>query len=251
MNKIPVIVDSAHYPIVTFTGVDAHTELDRLNKIIRKKRPFLVEFGILLSYKRAGGMDSFRYPSFEHIEYMLNVIEKDHAAIHICGKEAVTDFLEGKGFAWDMACKAGIAQLNFRHKDYSIDKIFEGFDRAKNKGISLITQYNDANKDLWKYGLGDQILVDFSGGRGKLVDVNKMLVDSPVGAPEVSVGIAGGINLENAAEVYLKLWNYIQDKACTKTWIDMETSLRTGDCFNLDIVEKIAESIENIFEKQV
>ena len=94
---------------------------------------------------------------------------------------------------------------------------------------TIITQHNDANRDLWqemKEFENHAVLFDKSGGRGQSPEQ----WSAPL--PGVTCGYAGGLGPENLA---FELDRIHVAANGSPFWIDMEGKLRTGsDKFDLD-----------------
>ena len=105
----------------------------------------------------------------------------------------------------------------------------------------IIVQQKSANDvDLWKSGLPNpklSVLLDASGGRGITSDI--VALDTPL-----KVGYAGGLSVENIVETLHFLEN---SPAVKQYWVDMESSVRTHDVFDVDKVYAVMDAIESHF----
>lgn len=63
----------------TFTGVDVHTDIDRLQDLSRR---FDVEWGVLISEKWSGAEGALRYPQIDWIQNLYN--KGLNLALHVC-----------------------------------------------------------------------------------------------------------------------------------------------------------------------
>lgn len=239
---------SALFPFCTLTGVDENTDINKL-WALAKKYPF-VEFGVLISKTRAGSADK-RYPSLDFIKELgnkMNRYSSPNFALHICGTDTVLDFMDETSDVYKLSRPFNRIQLNFISKKYPIDSIRRLFVREKNKFI--ITQYNNANKELWRK-LSDfnnhHVLFDASGGRGKEIsDFIPPLDIESEGLPFQSInplcGYAGGIGPDNVSDVLEKISSIAP---YPKYWIDMEQKLRdSADIFDLNICEDVLEKVD-------
>ncbi len=247
---------------VSLTGIDAHTDLNRLLELTHRFPN--VMWAVLVSYKQAG--NNPRYPTLERIKEIGEFVKKHNLrrkfALHICGKPAVSDFFNGTGEVTDLLQYFLHVQINFRFKDYAMLDIAQRFDHLQFSN-RIITQYNDANKDLWEPLLNqwqvsnNALLVDFSGGNGVFRDPTESLLNAPFNRV-VTFGIAGGYGLDNIQQV-LETVKKVETKYISSDgveleynrsiWIDMETKLRNEqDIFDLDICEKILTIHDNFYK---
>ena len=225
--------------ICTLTGVDEHTPIRKIARL-QRQYPF-VEFGVLVSPKHAG---TGRYPSFQWIDTLLSdgAISRRQMALHVCG-EAVERLLSGESDDMDRLTRlTRRVQLNFRYSPALRDRLVKLIhDRP---GATFITQYNEANRDVWSDcpAINHQILFDASGGR--------RVLPATWPAPHLiaASGYAGGLGPENIA-TQLPL---IHDAAAGRAyWIDMESGLRTDDRFDLDKAERVLEFVNLFFSDRV
>lgn len=219
--------------LCSLTGVDAKTDLDRLAAIARTHPN--VEFAILLSNARAG--HDPRYPEFGVIEALArrSSMEGFRTALHLCGS-AVTDFVEGKSTAAELAPSFGRVQLNFvmARVPFGPEELDEVIGRF---GGRIITQHNHANETLWAAisSPNHDVLFDASGGRGIVPE------DWPLPLSRKRCGYAGGISPGNVGRVLEDLDGVIGPGG----WIDMESSLRDErDAFDLDRCESVLQAVQ-------
>ena len=223
---------------VTFTGLDARTDIRRLRDI--QQRHPNAEFGILFSQTRTGNEN--RYPEKRIIRKFQQ--SGVRLALHVCGRLARQTFAES--FYDLVTWTGGLTQ----------------FDRIQLNGLSSLT---DLHRDRFEIPAGTEIilqqhpafplitekigevtggnlslLMDASGGEG---------IDTPfrvVHIPGVRIGYAGGINPNN---VVTKLEGLLRDGAAD-FWIDMESGVRTNDWLDLDKVENVLEKVKNFTENR-
>lgn len=154
-------------PLITLTGADDSIPHEALWHLAEKSDVGSIEWGILYSATQQG---VGRYPSFKWIEELaetIRVAPGPSFALHVCGR-AVRDFLAGSGHVTEVASAFNRIQLNFRSSEYAIEEIRPCLRRNGLK--TIITQRNDANRDLWKALKGfdnHAVLFDKSGGRGQ------------------------------------------------------------------------------------
>lgn len=235
---------------ITFTGIDARTDIDRLNDI-QSRYPF-VEFGLLVAKSRQGNEN--RYPDLDILDRLsgrgLNL------SCHVCGSLArevilgatrknylhqsfldVDFYLSGK---LDMFRRL---QLNVSTMDAIPEKIFL---HAPAYLDEIIIQQHPHGQDILAHICSDSpvsVLFDASGGQGIVSPFH------PVSWVGTRTGYAGGLNPENAADriqPLLKrsiLWN-------RNHWIDMESGVRTDDWFDLDKVEQVLAAVSPFIDKK-
>lgn len=213
----------------TISGVDDLVSPESLYKL-QKNYPF-VEFGILLSRKRAGAV---RYPS----EDWMKEIKKYELTLsgHLCGSWVRT-FISGNSDIvndipiWDSFSRI---QLNLFKKSYDISDKTMGMLFSINK--QFIFQICEENKDMfYKLKNSDVNIVPFfdnSGGNGVLPD-EWTIIDNFQGY----CGFAGGLNPDNLQEQLHKINKLTKNDI----WIDIESGVRTNDKFDLKKAEKCLE----------
>ena len=198
---------------VTFTGADERTDVAALERLIYK-HPF-VEIGLLYSATPEGRN---RYPSLDWIKRAASKLG-DNCAIHVCGRTARAQIAAGE--LASLVKHVGRVQVN---GTISVDEIVQLYGEVP----LLVTQHTAANERLvsgWCATCFDhELLVDGSGGRGQRPE--QWL------RPETDkmVGFAGGLGPDNLAEEMPR----IAAAARGAYWIDMESSLRIDDWFDVD-----------------
>jgi hypothetical protein len=221
---------------ITFTGIDGWTEIFDL-QVIQQQWP-MVEFGVLLSaHWYENGTRYFNPDALRRLQY-----EHLNLSCHLCGsiaKEAVRnnfipviDLCKGR-FDIFKRCQLNIAG----YKDNPERLVLCAPDTLE----EIIVQQKSANDvDLWKSGLPNpklSVLLDASGGRGITSDI--VALDTPL-----KVGYAGGLSVENIVETLRFLEN---SPAVKQYWVDMESSVRTNDVFDVDKVYAVMDAIESNF----
>lgn len=220
---------------VTFTGVDDRTDIRRLSSI-QERHPF-VEFGVLFSAH--GPENGPRYPSMETIRslrrYPLNL------SLHLCGRFA-REAVHGDFSAVETALGCDVSlfrrvQLNVVGYDGAPERIT--FPNPSWALEVIIQQRSAADCGLFLRSPrrdGLSVLLDPSGGRGLQVEPAVL-----PGCPKV--GYAGGINPGNVS-AYLEA--LLASPEVNDFWIDMESGVRTGDRFDLGLVEAVLSKIDRV-----
>lgn len=219
---------------VTFTGLDARTDVRRLRDI--QQRYPNAEFGILYSKTRTGAEN--RYPEKRVIAKFLR--SGVNLALHVCGRLARQSFTDS---FFDLSCEIGLGDLT-RFDRIQLNGLSSLTDQRREHleippGLEIIFQQHPSfpliTERIGKITGGKPgILMDASGGEG---------IDTPfqvTSIPGCRVGYAGGINPDN---VISKLEGLLQDGA-QDFWIDMETGVRTNDWFDLDKAEEVLKKVE-------
>jgi hypothetical protein len=210
--------------ICTLTGADDSTQPEDLFRL-SADFPF-VEWGVLLHEVQRG---TGRYPSIGWIETLCTDMPK-HAsgrfALHVCGRDAVKQFLLGVGNASRIASYFGRIQLNFVWSSFDPGLVVEAIKRHPEK--TVITQYNAANAgllDVIGKHSNHAVLFDESGGRGTSPQ------SWPPPIPGKLCGYAGGLGPDNLDTELPRIQHAAGRSAF---WIDMEAKLRDDfDRFDL------------------
>lgn len=224
---------------VTITGADESTDP---NQLVHLSRFFpFVEWGILFSEKRRG---SPRYPSLRWIRSLENLVAERRQlklSMHLCGAEARLATLNAHEFdpgpAWKRVQLNGyeMGTATREWQENTLHCSFRWILQARTES-DLRAAINDALVS------GAHVLYDPSGGAGKV----------PVAWPEMPVllsseknsidfGFAGGIGPDNIKEVIREVRT--QNEGLSRIWIDMESSVRTDDKFDLDKVKAVLEAV--------
>lgn len=222
---------------VTFTGIDNKTNINDL-VLLSKKYPF-VEFGVLFSTKQPND-DKWknRYPDKTILKKLKN--KELQLCGHVCGSAVrkivkENNWNEFYNLFGDEIDIFNRFQLNVADVKCFFEKIDFPKDRnfiiQLNKNLSLYEKYKDLPN---VFGFQDN-----SGGLGKF---ENNWLDS-----DRYFGYAGGLNVDNVEDVINNL--YIVNNA--DFWIDMETSVRTNDWFDVEKCEKILEICKNYVNKKL
>lgn len=219
---------------VTLTGADDSTEIDELFEL--SSQFDYVEWGILWHAEHHG---SGRYPSLAWIDRLTTDLSRSpraRFALHICGGQALSDFLGDIGTVTECARNFGRIQLNLKAVNVDLTALESAVLRRPEQVV--ITQHNQANRNIWSDLVScanHAVLFDESGGNSISPEV------WPAPLPGKQCGYAGG----------LRPSNLLQELDCIETaaegqafWIDMEGSLRTADQFDLQLARKCLECVE-------
>ena len=199
---------------LTFTGVDADTDLDRLEALSRR---FPLEWGVLFSPDRQG--EEPRYPAMEVIERIRDVPVNKSA--HLCGAYSKA-VISGDPVELDLS-EFGRLQINSRLPNPAAIAQFAAF-----RELVPIMQ----TRDLEFPEDGDvAILFDRSGGFGRPPE------EWPRHPGDRLVGYAGGISPENIQDVLAAV------DSSGPYWLDMESGIRTDDLLDLDKCEAVAQAV--------
>jgi len=210
--------------LCTLTGADDSTHREDLFRL-SAEFPF-VEWGVLFHASKHGHE---RFPPCQWIESLCGQIPAHRDArfaLHVCGREAVNDFLTGSDDMSRRTAPFWRVQLNLiatRHDPFLVIEAIR-----RNPGKIVITQHNEANEGLLPILSripNHAILFDLSGGQGASPE------SWPTHLPDKSCGYAGGLGPDNLARELPR----IQEAAGKDPyWIDMEGKLR-GDTDRFDL----------------
>jgi len=226
---------------ITFTGIDAKTDIRDLIEIQREYP--IAEFGVLTSYHWYENGNRYLDPAL-----VKNMRGQDlHLALHICGSMA-HDAADGY---WDkvdnhMFNVLGLfkrIQLNVANRT---DNPYRLASTPNNQTEVILQQKGIHDVEMFEHSkwMDVSVLLDASGGQG---------IDTPIEVlPNVGklfkVGYAGGINPSNVAD---KLSYLFQHEELGEFWIDMESGVRTDDWFDIDKVYNVLRTCKPIIEKYV
>jgi len=211
---------------VTFTGVDNKTNVEDLVEF-KKEFPF-VEFGVLVSKNNTNTNVNNRYPNLSVINSLRN--KNLNLACHLCGSiarnivqknewQGVYDLL---GDTFDIFDRF---QLNVSGvHEFSTEVIF-----PKNKQFLIQLKEDISLYNFYKYKFDNVFgFQDNSGGMGVFQDDWRV--------EDKYFGYAGGLSEKNVVSVLDKLSNI----AYNDFWVDMESSVRTDEWFDLEKCRKVA-----------
>lgn len=203
---------------ITFTGADNTTSIEAMRNLSAR---YPIEWGILFSPSRQG--EDPRYPGQDALERLC--ASGLRLAAHLCGDYARA-VVNGSATIAIPVSTAAFSRIQINHVSPD-PKTIAAF--AKHVGKPCIAQargdaFPDDTSILW--------LFDASGGRG----IAPKAWPSHPGHP---VGYAGGLGPGNVAEAVAAI-----GAGTTGTyWIDMESGVRTGDRFDLDLVEQVCKAV--------
>lgn len=210
---------------VTFTGVDAETDVDRLRSLQAR---YPVEWGVLFSPARQG---EGRYPPIPFVHGLVG--RGLRLAAHLCGRhaDAVLDGCECEPVEALPQGAFGRIQVNTSREDAHPMEVsaFASWVGAR----SGILQCRGASFPVDR---SVDWLFDTSGGRGRMPSAWPAAVET-----DAFVGYAGGIGPENAATTVASIG--ATHPSGKPFWIDMETLIRTEDVLDLDKCEAVLVSI--------
>lgn len=195
---------------ITMTGVDERTKVIDMISLSNAG----VEIGILYTHSPDGRN---RYPSRQRIDNITYAVKR--CAVHICGRRARHELLECELDA--MLQPVRRIQVNGIVSARELQWVCQRYEDKQ-----IITQHRRDNLHLLETNWPNHaLLVDASGGRGKLPGV----WDRP--ATIKPVGFAGGLGPDTLSAELPK----IEAVAQGDWWIDMEGRLRDEqDWFSID-----------------
>ena len=221
---------------ITFTGIDAKTDIRELIDIQREYP--IVEFGVLTSYHWYENGNRYLDP------LIINDLRGNrlNLALHVCGS-AAHDAAVGR---WDLIDKLVWSNIDLFHRiQLNISnrkdnpEALERLPKVVEQEViiqtrdALNTSIYDATIEKFrekdKFGRTFSMLLDASGGQG---------IDTPLKVlpSRGKVGYAGGFSPDNVAE---KLSFLLQNVRMGEFWIDMESGVRNDDWFDTDKVRRV------------
>lgn len=221
---------------LTLTGIDARCDVSEL-KALQEEYPQL-EYGVLLSKTQIENGDNNRYPDLSVIKSFID--GGLNVSCHVCGSLARStmrtgNFEELRAFLGDLY--DSFKRLQFNINGCRCSSIF----RYKGDTPIIIQAGTPEGMIFYKcMNICDHsgkvsALVDSSGGRGEFSGYfDKMPED------DEHFGFAGGLGVGNVSRVLIHLNSRLGGKPF---WIDMESSVRTDDWFDIDIARKVCEIV--------
>jgi hypothetical protein len=206
--------------LVTFTGVDDKTDLDKLEDL---SAWYPIEWGVLVG----GRLGSNRYPT--NIERLTN--RTIRFSLHMCGEYAQAALFpytsEKSELMRQLAQDKMFDRIQINAGKYDIPSLIR-FQEFVGKLVIMQARGKEFPEPL----AGIQCLHDLSGGKGKVPKFR------PVQPPETAlVGYAGGIGPDNVVQV-------LSEINAHNFWIDMESKIRdTDDWLDLNKCEAVCKQI--------
>ena len=225
--------------LITFTGIDERTSKDGVLEVARRHRA--TEWGFLAG--SATGKKP-RYPPLATIDAWRDFTADNglQTALHLCGRYS-REIAAGRGNEHLQLCaRFGRVQVNLPGAErYARIGAIAEFQAAL--GVPVILQHDDGWDSVPGEHDGIEYLFDRSGGRGL---APKRLCDHwpEPRADKRRYGYAGGIRIENADQAFAFANSHGDD---CRTWLDMETHVRTDDHLDLGKVESICKLREQHF----
>ena len=223
---------------LTFTGVDEHTDLDALAALWRQYP--LVEIAVLAGTHTTNGPASARtdpnprFPSRTTISAFMGLAKGlgRQSAIHLCG--CYSREVNGGSFQNARVLTQGFSrvQVNAREKDYEMMSIQEFADKLGDD-YEIIIQTRETPTRVFEHPKISR-LFDKSGGRG----IANFLEWSPPPDESGHMGYAGGINPDNVEQALERA-----TAMATRTWLDMESGVRTDNRFDLAKVKRVCATV--------
>lgn len=224
---------------ITFTGIDANTNLMALQDI-QSMYP-IVEFGVLTSYHWYENGRRYLNP-----EFMSNLNGCGlNLALHICGS-AAHDAAVGEWEKIDeLTCHNlhlfNRIQLNISGRkdnpEYCHTAFIDGQEIIIQQRSASETDLFENTQTHWPFAVDKfSTLLDASGGRG---------IDTPIEVLKTKekVGYAGGINPDNVGD---KLRCLLRNPDVGDFWIDMESGVRTDDWFDTFKIREVLRVCQEV-----
>lgn len=215
----------------SITGADDGVNVDDLSAMAQEF-PF-VEWAILLLPSRAG---TPRCPNAEWIADFSKKYQGRHTAMHLC-EDALLGFIANDADVLELM--SGFHRIQLNLKFGAVEGKYDPADlveRVKNSPQwNFIIQYTPDKKEVLQGFVGIKnhaVLFDASAGQG----ICPESWDAPI--PEHFCGYAGGITPDNVAQNLEMIARVVRNGT---TWIDMESGVRTNDCFDLAKVRRVLD----------
>lgn len=223
----------------TLTGTD--DSIDPSDLLRLSAQYDFAEWGVLNHQANRG---KGRFPTFKWIDALcsqMSSLPSAHFALHICGRDAIDEFLLGVGNVSRLAAYFPRIQLNLVASNVDPESLIAAIQRHPDK--TIITQQNQANKGLWQLLAAlpnHAVLFDESGGLGISP------ATWPSCLPGKLCGYAGGLSPDNLATELSR----IQSAAGgSQFWIDMEGKLRNqSDRFDLSRAQRCLAVVREVIE---
>lgn len=219
---------AARIETVTFTGVDAATDPDRLQQL--HSRYPRTELAVL-----AGGANRCRHQSLDAVAGWgrFAAAARVPMALHLCGPHA-----RAVNTATDTAAVlelcAGFQRVQINAARYDPDRVAAFADAVGCRSV-ILQHRGGFDAGLPVVHPKVEYLFDRSGGRGR------SCFDDWPPPPDTRtrVGYAGGMSPRNIAAALAAVHRFAQGRV----WLDMETGVRTDDRLDLDKVEAVCQTV--------
>ena len=224
---------------ITFTGIDANTDIQELIDIQREYP--IAEFGVLTSYHWYENGNRYLNPAFLSNLYAGN--GKLNLALHVCGS-AAADAAWGY---WDKVDELTIHTLPlFKRIQLNIGNRSDLPYHIQTKGLpyEVIIQQRSCETDLYMRSKrandnkNVSMLIDDSGGQGKEIKLRVLITDG-------KIGYAGGLCESNVAA---NLDYLLRTDNAGDFWIDMESGVRTDDWFDTGKVRRVLATCKEVIK---
>lgn len=237
---------SDNIEILTFTGVDTKTDMERLQDI--QNRYPRVEFGILIGSNTSHGQDNGIFPPWQAVLVFRDIcrLRGTRCAIHLCGSHArsVMQHNDPSGQLMALCSDFSRVQVNL-HGDFwyqndvevngqLVMNFAEKLTDGRGSVETVILQHREgfANVPL----LHDRVeyLFDQSGGAG-VAAFDKW----PYPSALRRTGYAGGLGPHN---IHWAI-KFAKEHSRFPLWFDMESNIRKDGWLDLDAVEDVCGQV--------
>jgi hypothetical protein len=234
----------------TFTGVDVHTDIDRLQNLSRR---FDVEWGVLISEKWSGAEGALRYPQIDWIQNLYN--KGLNLSLHVCNGLAC-DFVDvtGRPTVASVVDLQQFQRVQINHH-VTMSQLAGAVHNFHGSVIAQLFNSKTIRKIEPRVGLGGRahrvhLLWDGSGGAGVLPGYWPELEDDCF--HNTIYGWAGGLGPDTVPDHLPLIAKAAQHPKMDAWYIDMESWVRRrdNDHFDLDACEKVLEQVKSFKEQQ-
>ena len=215
----------------TFTGVDEHTDIDRL--LMTAWMYPNAEFAVLVSSNT--GLAPI-YPSTDFVERFRDRMANGggRSAIHLCGRYARMACHTNQGVVDRLvAFVTGFGRVQVNMSSANQASYQKALSRFAERVPGVVLQHRGSWDTIPIDHPRIEYLFDRSGGRG--VESFPLWPDPPI---DRRVGYAGGIGPDNVGKALAFAARFPD----APLWFDMERQLRTGSWFDIKRVEDVLET---------
>lgn len=242
----------ARLQCLTLTGIDASVPVEALYEVTRHYS--FAEFGVLYSAKQNG---LGRYPTLGWMDDLVEALDVSpgpRMALHVCGA-AVGELIAGSGHVSTIAHAFKRIQLNFTVNRYPVASLRQLLQRMPETTFITQSRYPDDAANLW-LDFADlpnhAVLFDASGGNAITpaalpvpLDISMAVSGFKEQAP--LCGYAGGLGHENLGA---HLQSIASITGRSRFWLDIESSLRVNDKFDVRLALKCLDTVAMAMEKE-